>query len=164
MSRQSFFLRVGRGWYWVTGSVFFQAIFLARPFFQIIVFRLVKHTCAVMPYRQTCRPRTRPPFVLGCLRYTKILLGWKTYKYYYETDELPNPRPTQPKQKNRLKVAFLGHFFAHSKIFFSRVGIDFFCRKTDCEEPNPTKSSANTLLQVVCGDNARATQARAWDV
>ena len=26
-------------------------------------------------------------------------LGWKTYKYYYETDELPNPRPTQPKKQ-----------------------------------------------------------------
>ena len=29
----------------------------------------------------------------------QILLGWKTYKYYHETDELPNPRPTQPKKK-----------------------------------------------------------------
>ena len=28
-----------------------------------------------------------------------ILLGWKQYKYYYETDELPNPRPIQPKKK-----------------------------------------------------------------
>ena len=33
----------------------------------------------------------------------QILLGWKTYKYYYETDELPNPRPTQPKEKNQVK-------------------------------------------------------------
>ena len=30
------------------------------------------------------------------LRYTKIMLGWKTYEYYYETDKLPNPRPSQP--------------------------------------------------------------------
>ena len=29
----------------------------------------------------------------------QILLGWKTCKCYYETDELPNPRPTQPKKK-----------------------------------------------------------------
>ena len=29
----------------------------------------------------------------------QILLGWKTCKYYYETDELPNPSPTQPKKK-----------------------------------------------------------------
>ena len=28
----------------------------------------------------------------------QILLGSKTYKYYYETHELPNPRPTQPKK------------------------------------------------------------------
>ena len=35
-----------------------------------------------------------------CAIYQIILvLGWKTYKYYYETDELPNPRPTQPKKK-----------------------------------------------------------------
>ena len=27
-----------------------------------------------------------------------ILLGWETCKDYYETDELPNPRPTQPKR------------------------------------------------------------------
>ena len=25
-----------------------------------------------------------------------ILLGWKTREFYYETDELPNPRPTRP--------------------------------------------------------------------
>ena len=44
--------------------------------------------------------------VLCCTRYfvirvfatDQILLGWKTYKYYYETDILPNPRPTQPKK------------------------------------------------------------------
>ena len=43
-----------------------------------------------------------------------LLLGWKTYIHiYYETDELPNPRPTQPK-KNRLKVAF-GPLFSDSK-------------------------------------------------
>ena len=29
----------------------------------------------------------------------QILLGWKAYKQYYETDELLNPRPTQPKKK-----------------------------------------------------------------
>ena len=50
----------------------------------------------------------------------QIQLGWKTYKHYDETDELPNPRPTQPK-KNRLKVAF-GTLFSHSKYFF--VGWD----------------------------------------
>ena len=28
----------------------------------------------------------------------QVLLGWTTCKYSYETDELPNPRPTQPKK------------------------------------------------------------------
>ena len=28
----------------------------------------------------------------------QIIFGWNTYRYYYETDELPNPRPTQPKK------------------------------------------------------------------
>ena len=26
----------------------------------------------------------------------QIILGWETYTYYYETNELRNPRPTQP--------------------------------------------------------------------
>ena len=40
-----------------------------------------------------------------------ILLGLKTYKYiFYETDELPNPRPAQPK-KNWVK----SDSFSHSK-------------------------------------------------
>ena len=52
----------------------------------------------------------------------KTLLGRKTCKYYYETDELLNPRPaTQPKKKNRLKVAS-GPHFPNSKLFF--VGWD----------------------------------------
>ena len=51
----------------------------------------------------------------------QILLGWKTYKYYYETAELPNPRPTQRKT-NRSKVAF-GPLFSTANIF-SWVGID----------------------------------------
>ena len=28
----------------------------------------------------------------------QILFGWETCKYYYETVELPNPRPIQPKK------------------------------------------------------------------
>ena len=54
---------------------------------------------------------------LGCFRFTKLYLGWKTHTYYYETDELPNRRPTQPKKNKRLKVAF-GPLFSHSKYFF----------------------------------------------
>ena len=29
----------------------------------------------------------------------QIAFGWETHKYNYETDELPNPRLTQPKKK-----------------------------------------------------------------
>ena len=56
--------------------------------------------------------------VLGCLRYTKLCWGWQTCGYSYETDELPNPRPTPP-----LSVAF-GPLFPHSRYFF--VGWDWF--------------------------------------
>ena len=28
----------------------------------------------------------------------QTMSAWKTYKYHHETDELPNPRPTQPKK------------------------------------------------------------------
>ena len=39
--------------------------------------------------------------ILRCSRYTKLWWVRKHVlrKYYYETDELPNPRPTQPKKK-----------------------------------------------------------------
>ena len=50
----------------------------------------------------------------------QIVLGWKTYEYYCETDELPNPRPTQPKKK----IAYKCHF-SHSKCFFVGFG-DWF--------------------------------------
>ena len=52
-----------------------------------------------------------------------LLLGWETYKYYYETVELPNPRPTQPLPKKGLKMAF-GPLFPTANIF-SWVGIGF---------------------------------------
>ena len=61
--------------------------------------------------------------IIGCMRCTKlcwvgkhmnvsmkptfaiyqIMLGWKTYECYYDTDELPNPRPTQPSAFPRSK-------------------------------------------------------------
>ena len=53
----------------------------------------------------------------------QILLGWNTFEYFYETDERPNPRPTQPNpRKIRSKVAF-GPLFPTANIF-SWVGID----------------------------------------
>ena len=54
----------------------------------------------------------------------QILFGWETCKYYYKTDELPNPRRTQPQEKLRY-MWHLGHFFFTQQIFFARVGIDF---------------------------------------
>ena len=81
-------------------------------------------------------------------------------KYYYETDELPNLRPAQPKkikfcvgfgikqwfifwirgdETRTLKVAFR----PYSKWFFE--GWDWFYKgnKADYKTPNPTKFSAN---------------------
>ena len=44
-----------------------------------------------------------------------------THKYYYETDELPNSRPTQPKKIKGGKWAT----FSHNNKKKSRVGIGF---------------------------------------
>ena len=54
----------------------------------------------------------------------QIMVGWKTYeyKYYNGTDELPNPRPTQPKKK--YAKSGIWATFSHRK-YFSWVGIDF---------------------------------------
>ena len=46
----------------------------------------------------------------------QILLGRKTCKYYYETDELPNPRRTQPKKK--WVEGGIRATFSHSIYFF----------------------------------------------
>ena len=62
------------------------------------------------------------------------MLGWETCKYYYETDELPNPRPTQPK-KNMSNVAF-GPLFPTANTF-PWVGIGFI-QETVYRKPNPT--------------------------
>ena len=37
--------------------------------------------------------------IIVCLRFTKFCWVETHMKHYYETDELPNPRPTQPKKK-----------------------------------------------------------------
>ena len=53
-----------------------------------------------------CRRSQSPKTIDACYRVSRrfaiylILLGWKTCKYYYETDQLPNSR------KYRLKAAF----------------------------------------------------------
>ena len=61
-----------------------------------------------------------------------ILLGWKS-KYYYETDELPNPRlnPTQEKWH-------LGNFFPQ-QIIFRGLGLVLFRKQT---KRNPTQPNS----------------------
>ena len=54
----------------------------------------------------------------------QIVLGWKSYKYCYETDELPNPRPTQHKKKY-VKSGIWVTFSPQQK-HFSWVGIEFY--------------------------------------
>ena len=51
------------------------------------------------------------------------MLDCKTYKYCHETDELPNPRPTQPEEK----IVKSGNWatFSHSTNHFV-VGWDWF--------------------------------------
>ena len=73
----------------------------------------------------------------------QILFDWKACKNHTETDELPNPKPTQPKT-NEVKSGHLGHFFPTANSF-SRVGIGFML-ETDYKQPNSPKFSVNTQL------------------
>ena len=67
----------------------------------------------------------------------QIILGWKTYKYYHETDELP-PTQVQPNpRKDRLKVA-LGHFFPQ-QTFFRGLGDWFYIGNKVQETPQPNQ-------------------------
>ena len=63
--------------------------------------------------------------LVGCLRFTKILLGWKTSKYDYETDQLPNPRPTLPKKKKVKAVLCAGLLFLGCKHIFFCFQVSF---------------------------------------
>ena len=36
--------------------------------------------------------------MIRVMRFYQIMLGWRSCRYYRETDELPNPRPAQPKK------------------------------------------------------------------
>ena len=67
----------------------------------------------------------------------QIVLGWKTCKYYYETDELPNPRPTQHK-KNEVKSG-IWPTFSHRKIFFRGSGLILYRKQTT---RNPTQPNS----------------------
>ena len=61
--------------------------------------------------------------LVGCFAIYQIMFGWKTYEYYHETDELPNPTLTQPKKK-KLKSGIWAIFFFPQQIIF--VGRDWF--------------------------------------
>ena len=77
----------------------------------------------------------------------QILLGWKTCTYYYETDELPNPRPAPPKIINRLKVAF-GPLFPCEQIIFRGLGLILYWKQTT-RNPTPPNSPQNTLPYII---------------
>ena len=65
----------------------------------------------------------------------QIVFSWKTYTFDYETDELPNPRPTQPK-KNQVKRGIWAAFF-HSIFFF--VDWDWFYIGNRLQETQPNQ-------------------------
>ena len=73
----------------------------------------------------------------------QIMLGWKTCKYYHETYDLPNPRPTQS-DKNYVKN--VGHIFPQQIVFLVGVGIWCYIGNRPQETQSPTKTSANSLL------------------
>ena len=73
----------------------------------------------------------------------QFLLSWKTHKYYYENRRTPQPKANPTQEKIRLKVAF-GTVFPTAKYLF--VGWNWFLIGTDYKKPNPTKFSANTLI------------------
>ena len=66
----------------------------------------------------------------------QIPLGWKTCKYYYETDELPNPRPTQPKKK--WVTSGVWATFSHRRMFFGGLGLILYGNKLQETQPNQT--------------------------
>ena len=68
-------------------------------------------------------------------------------KYYYETDELPKPRPTQPEKKKKVKSGIWATF-SHSKYFFRVLGL-VLCRKQTARNLTQPKLSANALVAMV---------------
>ena len=61
------------------------------------------------------------------------MLGWKTCGHYHETDEFPNPRPTQPKANpTREKLGLkwnLSHYFPQ-QIIFLELGLILYGKQT----------------------------------
>ena len=103
-------------------------------------------------------PGIIPGTIIGSFAIHQTLLGWTTYKYDYETDELPNPRPTQPR-KNEVKKWQLGHFFPQ-QIFLPGLGLVLY-RKQTTKTSNQTEFSANTvILLLIIGDRGPFRAAR----
>ena len=73
-----------------------------------------------------------------------MMLGWKTYEYYYETGELPQPKANSTPRKMRLKVTS-GPLFSHSKIYFRGLGL-VLCRKQTTRNPTQRNSPQNSLF------------------
>ena len=68
---------------------------------EVIQTKVLQTPTEVLQTHQTTllQPQFLPTAYTRVMAIYQIMLGSKTYKYYYETDELPNPRPTQPKKK-----------------------------------------------------------------
>ena len=118
-----------------------------RDYKNIILFFFAVPSSFVFRPKMSKTVSSRPVpsrIALGCLRFTP---DWKTHtgKHYYETDELSNPRPTQPK-KNQVKKWHLWPLFPTQQTYFF-VGWDLILqRKQTTRNPNKNKFSANTLF------------------
>ena len=78
------------------------------------------------------------------IRVLAILFCWvgKHVKYYYETDELPNPRPAQPK-KNWAKSGIWATF-PSQEIVFRGLGLVLYRKQTTRKPTQPS------FLQTPC--------------
>ena len=74
----------------------------------------------------------------------QIMFGWETYKCYYETVELPNPRPTQTHEKVGKKWQ-IGPLFPTANEVFRGLGLVLYRKQQTTKNPTQTKFSANTL-------------------
>ena len=84
-----------------------------------------------LQYRHPLHKENRGTEVLmiGCWRYTFFCwVGKNMYKYYYETAELPNPRPTQS-TKTLVKSGIWANFFPQ-QIFFRWLGLVLYRNQT----------------------------------
>ena len=97
---------------WYCGGIFWQMKRQSSFFIGLFggLFRSVRKYKATLCF---------PPIRVFAIR--QIPLGWKAYRCYHETDELPNPRPTQPKGK--LGWTWSWATFSHSKTLFRGLGL-----------------------------------------